>query len=58
MKKKWIVHIEQNGGEYTGWVTFYAENAIPVGMNEIEVDGHIMEFDEAVESLDLADADT
>lgn len=46
--KKWQVTVEQNGGEYVGWVTFYAERAIPNGMNTVLVDGREMEFDEAV----------
>jgi len=53
MKQKWIVVVEQNGGEYTGWVTFYAEKVIPTGLCTLDVDGTEMEFDEAIESVEI-----
>lgn len=49
MKKEWIVTVKQNGGEYTGWIKFLAEEVLPSSNKcKLIVDGLIMEFDEEV----------
>ncbi len=54
MKNEWIVTIEQNGGEYTGWIKFFAEEVLPhSNRRKLVVDGFIMEFDEKVINFDL-----
>ena len=50
--RKWHVEIEQNGGEYAGWVTFFADEVISGGsQNTLLVDGREMAFDEKVVSF-------
>ena len=50
--KKWYVEIEQNGGEYLGWVTFFANNVEEGDTSHILlVDGKEMTFDEKVVSF-------
>ena len=49
MKKKWKVEVSQNGWEYTGWVTFYAETVERKASNILIVDGYEMVFDESVD---------
>lgn len=49
--KKWKVEIQQNGGEYTGWITFYANSVQIKNITILIVDGNEMEFDEAVENF-------
>lgn len=54
MKSKWRVELSQNGWEYTGWVTFYAESAEikdTEDHNILLVDGYEVEFDEEVANL-------
>lgn len=51
--KKWHVTIDQNGGEYYGWVEFFADN-VAHDMDDEEartliVDGRKMVFDERVD---------
>jgi len=47
--KKFYVEIEQNGGEYYGWVTFFAEKVEKTqDENVLLVDGRKMTFEEKV----------
>ena len=51
--KKWRVEIAQNGEEYTGWVTFFADEVKRGDYSWILiVDGRDMEFDENVTSIE------
>ena len=47
-KKIWEVVVEENGGEYTGWVKFKALSGIKTGQKTLLVDGIEIEFDEEV----------
>ena len=47
--KKWHVSISQNGWEYTGRVTFFANEVTRKNSHILIVDGNEMEFDEEVE---------
>ena len=50
--KQWHVKIEQNGGEYFGWVTFFANDVEEgIASNILLVDGREMTFDEKVVSF-------
>jgi len=49
MKELWTVQIEQNGGEYHGWVDIEAENVEQVDDRTIIADGVRMTFDENIE---------
>ncbi len=50
--KEWYVEIEQNGGEYLGWVAFFANNVEEGDTSHILlVDGKEMTFDEKVVSF-------
>ena len=51
--KKWHVSISQNGWEYTGWMTFFANEVTQKNMKVLLVDGNEMEFDEEVEFEEL-----
>ncbi len=48
MKKKWRIEVSQNGWEYHGWVTFYADTVERKSDTILIVDGYEMEFDEKV----------
>jgi hypothetical protein len=52
MKKKWRITIQQNGGEYFGWVTFYAKEVIQIDNTTLSVDGDEMKFDEAIDAIE------
>lgn len=55
--QKWHIEIEQNGGEYFGWVTFFANDVFTITdqPNQLLVDNKIMEFDEKVVSITRID---
>ena len=47
--KKWHVLIDQNGGEYEGWVKFFADEVEASDKdNTLIVDGREMEFQEKI----------
>lgn len=48
MKKKWRIEIEQNGGEYTGWVDITAETVERTDKYSLIADGVVMSFDEEI----------
>ena len=51
--KKWMAYIDQNSGEYTGWVSFFADNVERGSESSVLiVDGRVMEFDEGVLSFE------
>jgi hypothetical protein len=45
---KWHVSISQNGWEYTGWMSFFANEVTRINPNVLLVDGNEMQFDEEV----------
>lgn len=49
--KEWTIQIEQNGGEYHGYVDIQAENVEQVNDRTIIADGVRMIFDENVELI-------
>lgn len=48
MEMKWRIEIEQNGGEYTGWVDITAENVERTDKYSLIADGVTMTFDEEI----------
>lgn len=50
--KEWDVAFEQNGGEFLGWVTFFADEVEEgPAPNILLVDGREMTFDEKIVSF-------
>jgi len=49
MKTKYRAMIEQNGGQYYGWITFHAEKWERKDECTLLVDGYEMEFDEPID---------
>jgi hypothetical protein len=48
-KKKYTVSIEQNGGEYYGWATFWASEVTQKNDTTLIADGFEIEFDEKID---------
>lgn len=53
---KYTVYVEQNGGEYTGWVTVECDQLTQVNDHKIIADHVVIEFDEFIESIKTGDA--
>lgn len=48
MSKQWTICINQNGGEYVGWVIITANNVLQTNKVTILADGVSIEFDEVI----------
>jgi hypothetical protein len=46
--KTYVVKVEQNGGEYYGYVTIKCKSIDVIGFKKIKADGVEIEFDEVV----------
>ena len=53
--KKWHIEISQNGWEYTGWITFFADEVTRVSEDTLLVDGNQMKFDEEIKFEEITD---
>jgi len=48
MKKQYIAMIQQNGGDYYGWIKFHAHQWARKNETTLLIDGYEMEFDEEI----------
>ncbi len=50
---RWIVQFEQNGGEYSAFLTIHAKKVKQTGPREFKADGMKIEVDEDIEEVRL-----